>query len=170
MLVNDGTEPYSRFAPTFASYRPESPDYAVEAKIRVIQDRASSFGVVVRARANEGYAVGVGGFWGRTTNICYLDGWWGTNDRANCIAAGQAFDPGTDWHTYRIEVKANVITLLIDNAVMTSVTDNRFLSAGLVGLWSNRYHLEVLDFKIIKLTAVRSTGGCRSKGSVFSDC
>lgn len=61
MLVNDGTGPYSRFAPIFAPYQPEAADYAVETEIRVIQDYASSFGVVVRANGKGGYAVGLGG-------------------------------------------------------------------------------------------------------------
>jgi len=38
MLVNDGTGSRKRFDPAFASYRPESADYAIEAKIRVISD------------------------------------------------------------------------------------------------------------------------------------
>jgi hypothetical protein len=157
MLVNDGTGSFSDFAPIFAPYKPDSEDYAVEAEIQVIQSaNASSFGVVVRADGKDGYAVGAGAGQGRhwrqkDTNICYLGGAWATNGMRDCIAEGQVFDPGTDWHTYRIEVKVNTITLFIDDAFMTEVTDNKFTLAGRVGLWSNKYQLEVRSFKVIKL-------------------
>jgi hypothetical protein len=118
----------------------------------LVEETGSSFGVVVRANEkNEGYIVGVGSGWNRTTGISYLDGWWGTNDLNGRIAEGRPFDPGTDWHTYRVEVQGNAIKLLIDGAVMASVRDNRYLSGGDVGLWSNRYQLEVRSFKVIKL-------------------
>jgi len=151
VLLNDGTG--GNFAPIFAPYRPNSADYVVEAQIRSLTNASNSFGVVVRADGGKGYATGVGGGWGGTTNICYLSGWWGTNDMGGCVGKGQAFDPGSEWHTYRVEIKGNTITLFIDNAVMTRVTDNRFLSAGAVGLWSNRYQLEVRNFRVMAVDA-----------------
>jgi hypothetical protein len=61
------------------------------------------------------------------------------------------FEAGQDWHTYRIEARGNVFTHYIDGAFKESMTDNRLLSAGRVGLWSNRYQLEVRSFKVIAL-------------------
>jgi hypothetical protein len=61
------------------------------------------------------------------------------------------FEPGKDWHAYRLEVRGNVCTLSIDGTVQGNVTNNRLLSAGRVGLWSNRYQLEVRSFKVIAL-------------------
>jgi hypothetical protein len=102
ILLNDGTWPGNRFAPSFAPLEPQTlVDYAVKAEIRVIQETGSSFGILVRAgEKNEGYIVGVGRGWDRTTGISYLDVWWGTNDLKGRIAEGRPFDPGTDWHTY----------------------------------------------------------------------
>jgi hypothetical protein len=149
MLLNAGTYAGEDFAPIFAPYKPEYGDYAVEADIRVIEN-GYSFGVVVRANGKEGYAVGVG-VGNKHTHICYLDGTiddWGRTH--NCKAeAEKVFDPGTDWHTYRIEVEGNRIRLLIDGIEMASVADNMFLSAGRVGLWSSKYQLEVRNFKVI---------------------
>jgi hypothetical protein len=154
MLLNDGTRGAPSFAPIIAPYSPESADYAVEAEIRVIRD-GHSFGVVVRARDNRGYAVGVGqNLMRRTPNICYLDGSTSWHYRSGCIDPREevpVFNPSPDWHTYRIEVNGNVITLLIDGKFMTCVADNKFLSAGSVGLWSSGYQLEVRNFRVIAL-------------------
>jgi hypothetical protein len=72
--------------------------------------------------------------------------------RRDCIAEAAIFTPGLDWHTYRLEVSGNRITLRIDKQVMINTADNRFLSAGGVGLWSTEYQLEVRRFRVIALT------------------
>jgi hypothetical protein len=151
MLVNDGTET-DGLTPILAPYEPESPDYVVEAKMRLIESYRGSFGVVVRANGNEGYAVGVGSWIGRrrkqVPNICYMDA---TFHRRGCRVEPQRFEPGTDLRTYRIEVKENTITFIVDQAVVTRVIDNKFLSAGRVGFWSNGYQVEVRSFRVLKL-------------------
>ena len=43
--------------------------------------------------------------------------------------------------------------LSVDNTEMLTVSDNRFLSGGRVGLWSNRYQLEVRNFKVLEMGA-----------------
>jgi hypothetical protein len=134
MLLNNGTHRGSVSAPIFAPYRPALANYAVEADIRVIEE-GDSFGVVVRVDDDgRGYAAGVGRKGGQPFGGM-LSG----------------FEPGKDWHTYRIEVRGNVFTLYIDGTVKSSVTNNRLLSAGRVCLWSNRYQLEVRSFKVIAL-------------------
>ena len=139
MLLNNGTHHSRAFAPLFAPYRPESAPYAVEAEIRIIED-GDSFGIIVQADgASGGYACGVATnpartlFPGMTTTVL------------------RGSEPGKEWHTYRIEVKGNVITLSIDGTVQASITKNRLLSYGRVGLWSSRYQLEVRSFKVIAL-------------------
>jgi len=134
MLLNNGTHRGSVSAPIFAPYRPELANYAVEADIRVIED-GDSFGVVVRVDDDGGgYAAGVGIKGGQPFG-----------------GMSSGFEPGKDWHTYRIEVRGNVFTLYIDGTFKGSLTNNRLLSAGRVGLWSNRYQLEVRSFKVIAL-------------------
>jgi hypothetical protein len=165
MLLYDGTERDFQIAPIFAPYTPQAADYAVEAEIRVIEDFRGSFGVVVRANGKQGYAVGIGTKSGSTsdepgiqvTNICYLDGWFNLDGLLyprGCKLEKQALqtiEPSRDYRTYRIEVKGNVISFLIDEVVMIRVTDNKFLSAGRVGLWADGFQLEVRNFKVIKL-------------------
>jgi len=134
MLLNNGTNRGSVSAPIFAPYRPEVANYAVEAAIRVIE-AGDSFGVVVRVDDDgRGYAAGIG-------------------RKGGMPFAGMlsGFEAGQDWHTYRIEARGNVFTQYIDGTFKGSMTDNRLLSAGRVGLWSNRYQLEVRSFKVIAL-------------------
>jgi hypothetical protein len=152
-LVSDGTAPLNKFAPIFAPYTPENADYSVEATIRLVQDfrNGYSFGIVVRANGQDGYAVGVGRGWGGT-HVCYLTGMWTVNAIRDCKGQGLDFKPDSRWHIYRAEAKGNMITLSIDKAVYTSLTDNRFLSPGHVGLWSGGYQLEVRDFKVLQLS------------------
>ncbi|WP_448627602.1 hypothetical protein [Geodermatophilus sp. URMC 64] len=151
LLVNDGTGEYSVFRPILAPYRPAARDYAVEAEIRVTSaTQASSFGLVVRAGADgTGYAAGVGAGWDQTTGISDLTGWWGSADLSGRLVDGAVFDPGADWHTYRVEVRANVVRLLVDGTEFAAVTDNKYLEAGRVGLWCNRYQVEVRRFAVL---------------------
>jgi hypothetical protein len=159
MLLNNGAHGGHDFAPIFAPYRPESADYAVEADLRVTKE-GLSFGIVVRAdippgRKREGYAAGMGANLARPvqhpTHICYLEGIRSPFIQNGCILDGQIFPPGPDWHTYRVEASGNEIRLLIDGKVMVNTRDNRFLSAGRVGLWSSQYQLDVRSFRVIAL-------------------
>lgn len=150
MLVNDGTGEYSSFKPIFAPYHPPSANYAVEAQIRVSANSAgSSFGLVARADGQGGgYAGGAGSGWDQTTGINDLSGGWGAGGLSGRLVQGAAFDPGMDWHTYRLEVRGNTVRLLIDGAEAASVTDNKYLSTGRVGLWCNTYQVEVRSFTV----------------------
>jgi hypothetical protein len=164
MLVSRGSRRGADFVPILAPYRPPSADYAVEADIRVIRE-GNSFGVVAREgteqggrRRREGYAGGIGANLARPnvqrpTSLCYLNGAMSAFIRRDCIAEAAIFTPGLDWHTYRLELNGNKITLRIDKQVMIKdLADNRFLSAGGVGLWSTEYQLEVRRFRVIALT------------------
>lgn len=66
-LVNDGTGEYSSFKPIVGPPQLDStPNYAVEAEIRVTSGTGSSFGLVVRTDGKGGgYAGGVGRGWAR---------------------------------------------------------------------------------------------------------
>lgn len=148
MLLSDGTETKVN-TPILAPYEPESPDYVIEAKIRVIESLSGSFGIVMRADGKEGYAAGLGtGIWDRrlqAPNICYLDARF---HRRGCKAEAERFEPGTDLRTYRVEVRGNTIALLIDGVGIANAADNKFLSPGRVGLWSDGYQLEVRSFRV----------------------
>ena len=55
------------------------------------------------------------------------------------------------WHTYRMEVKGNTIKFLIDGAPIVETADNRYLTGGKVGLWSDNAQISVRSFKVIAL-------------------
>ena len=150
MLVNDGSA--RRYSPSFAPYHPEDPDYTVEAEIRSVHEGSGSgsFGIILRASDQGGYAVGLGAPNHFASGICYLTkGYsWLPHSHASCAAEGPAFRPGTDWHKYRVELKATTIALYIDDALLVSGNDTRFLSAGRIGLWSKGYQLEVREVRV----------------------
>ena len=75
--------------------------------------------------------------------------------RTNDNLGSPAFDPGKDWHTYRIEVKGNDLTFLIDNAPVVHVTDNTFLTCGSqVGFWNGGPQASTLDVSSFKVIAL----------------
>ena len=150
MLLNDGSNGGYNGRPTLVapvSCQPKTMDYAVEAKIQVVQsnDNYSGFGINVRGipsgSSNEqGYSA-------------YIDT---TSGAAISVIGGDAlktapFNPGTGFHVYRAEVKGNTITFLIDGTAVVSVVDNRFISAGEVGLWCANAQIELSSFKLVKL-------------------
>ncbi len=162
-LLDDSTGDGDNFRPIFAPLSLDaSSNYAVEAQIKVDKgDNGGSFGIVVRGVANStdsnggdaslgGYAAGVGGGDGHS-GINDLAGNWGAFDSYMHLATGKIYDPGANWHTYRVEARGNMITLLVDGAVLASVTDNKYLAGGQVGLWSNQYQLDIRSFTVAAL-------------------
>lgn len=62
------------------------------------------------------------------------------------------FDPGTGLHIYRLNIRGNVIAMLIDNALIAQATDNKFLPYGnQVGIVSSLAVIHVNSFKVILL-------------------
>lgn len=164
MLVNDGTDYNNDGHPTaIAPYPPQDiRDYSVQVDIRL--DRytdeggfsgEAGFGVVVRSPDQVGgYKIGV----------CASAGIYscGTYDHELLLSDGSFFQDqpvkqypfrpaeGT-WHTYRIDVQGNTITVWIDGSQAFQVTDDKYLSAGSVGLWSDRSQISVRNFTITAL-------------------
>src|SRR5712692_5915614 len=130
MLLNDGSNGGYNGRPTLVAPRscqPKTMDYAVEAKIQVVQfsDQYSGFGINVRgvpSSPNEpGYSTYIDSGNASGANISVVGG---------DVLKSAPFNPSTDFHVYRAEVKGNTITFLIDGAAVLSVVDNRFISAG----------------------------------------
>ncbi|MGH8910353.1 MAG: hypothetical protein ACRD0K_28625 [Egibacteraceae bacterium] len=137
MLLNDGTTG----SPIFADFEPGArADHAVEADISLIRGE-QNFGIVVRV-GMEGGGYGAGIYRGRARIAHY-----GTGG----IVAGEAFDPGVDFHTYRVEAKGNVITFSVDGVVLGEMKDNKYLEGGQVGLWSHGLQLEVRSFQVFAI-------------------
>ena len=149
MLLNDGTNGGYNGRPTLvapASCQPKTMDYAVEARIQVVNfgDNYSGFGINVRevpSSTNEtGYSTYIDGTSGAEISVVQGD-----------VLKSAPFNPGTNFHVYRAEVRGNTITFLIDGATVLSVVDNRFISTGEVGLWCANAQIELSSFKVFKL-------------------
>jgi spore maturation protein CgeB len=66
------------------------------------------------------------------------------------IACAQ-FDPGSDWHTYTLTVRANSISIAIDGSPETKTRDNTFLNKGRAGLISAGNQVAVRVFKVFAI-------------------
>ena len=119
--------------------------YAVEAEIALVRAISDSgnFGVVVRAQEN-----GVGYGAGHCDAAACL---WTNVDFAQTVLDKAPFTPGQDRHRYRVEVRGNSLTFLIDGAQVLQVTDNTYLEGGRVGLWTNRSQVSVHSFEATAL-------------------
>lgn len=157
LLVNDGI----RYSTILAPYPPNDiADYSVQADIRL--DRYSDaqaediFGIIVRSPdGSGGYQLGVCASAGLSLVNC-----GGSNDPDYEIILSDGssspvketpFRPHAVWHTYRIDVQANTITAWIDGGMVFQVTDDKYLSAGRVGLWSDGCQISIRSFTITAL-------------------
>ena len=149
MLLNDGSNGDYNGRPTLvapASCQPKTMDYAVEARIQVVNlgDNYSGFGINVRgvrsSPTETGYSIYIDATSGAEIAVVQGD-----------VLKNAPFTPGTNFHVYRAEVKGNTITFLIDGTAVVSVVDNRFISAGEVGLWCANAQIEMSSFKIVAL-------------------
>ncbi len=148
-LLNDGTS--DNFSRIIAPYQVAgTADYAVEATFQVVsyEHRVSypCFGIAVRgmstAAPTRGYHAVIGCF-SDLTDVELQD------DEKTLATA--PFNPGNNWHTYRIEVKGNNIKFFVDGGLKIVLTDNKFLDGGEVGLFDTQVQLEVSSFKVIAM-------------------
>jgi hypothetical protein len=119
-------------------------DFAVEAEIRLLRYEISngSFGVMARVQEDgTGYAVGHDA----ADEVVVLRSETGGG---RPVLDRQPFDPGEDWHTYRLEVRGNELRAFVDGGVVLGATDNRFLTGRRVGLWSSGAQLSVRRFEV----------------------
>jgi hypothetical protein len=161
-LINDGTYDISTEPPTIvAPYQVQgSANYAVEARMRVLRQSSKRqqppyFGFSVRGSSG---GSGWQGYWASfipsSTNALEPSVYIQNNvasDFSQSVLAHAPFDPGTDWHTYRIEVNGNDIKVLVDGALALEVQDNQFLIGGQVGFGTANTELIISSFKIIAL-------------------
>ena len=90
--------------------------------------------------------MGIFGCGGPDSSVAVL---WTAADAKVLDAVG--FQPGEEAHVYRIEVRGNELTGLIDGATVLRAVDNSQLSGPRVGLWSNRAQIEVSTFQVTEL-------------------
>lgn len=166
MLVNDGSQYNYDGNPTaIAPYPPDDiTNYSVQAEIRL--DRytdegggVATFGIVARSPdGNGGYKFGscaaaglivsCGGSGQPDFEVILSDGSFYYDTPVKEVP----FRPDyAVWHTYRIDVQDNIVTGWIDGRRVFQVTNNKYLSAGQVGLWSDRCQISVRSFQITTL-------------------
>jgi hypothetical protein len=144
ILYNDGSNEKSIGPTIIAPCQPGTPNYAVEAKIQLINQVSGCFGIVLRTS----YA----------TSICNSQ-YQGSPDTAYIYhdsnpLTSNPFSPGTTLHTYRAEVQNNTIKFFIDDSLITTATDNRLLTSETseqVGLYCQSLQLQVTSFQVTAL-------------------
>ncbi len=156
-LYNDGSEyDYSNEPTILSPFVPPTSDYSVEAQIQRVRwtdegafSAAPAYGISARIAETGSYQAG----------ICASSGIYGcpgpnatevfiTASGANVALAEAPYAPDKAWHTLRLDVRGNELTLLLDGYVILTATDNRFLAPGRIGLWSNRAQIVVRSFEI----------------------
>jgi hypothetical protein len=73
-----------------------------------------------------------------------------TNNIFNVLSTAP-FDPQNAWHSYRVEVKGTTIKFFVDDGLLLSADDSRFLGAGQIGLLSDYMQVKLRSFKITAL-------------------
>ena len=61
------------------------------------------------------------------------------------------FDPGFDWHTYRLELKGSEIHLFLDGDVLAIAKDHRIRSGEHIRMWSHGVQIRVRSLKVVTL-------------------
>jgi len=137
MLTNDGSVNSGSWVPMPSAVQGTN-NYAVEADIQVIKaNRDNGFGISARHSSRGDYN---GHIWYDCCDTppqpsAEIDQ-VGFNPNNVDGLGRQKFDPGTDWHTYRLEVNGNQLRFLVDGSPLLTVNDNRYLTCGVAGLWS----------------------------------
>jgi hypothetical protein len=144
-LLNDGSGGGASNGPTKVApcQLGNIANYAVEAKMQVTHVDiygGGNFGITVRGTPSSS------GWQGYVACLC------GSNATLSALGsdnkASGSFDPGTSVHTYRVEVKDNVINFFIDGGLVVTLTDNEFFTGSQVGLWCEADQLEVFSFQV----------------------
>jgi beta-lactam-binding protein with PASTA domain len=159
MLVNNGEGSAETGTPAsiLAPYQPDTPDYTIVAVIALtgttkpVSGSVRAFGQVARYTPAGAYTFGCGPDPGSGLDNLFVAN-PGKGEPIVDNVLGQApFDPGTDFHTYRFEVNGSTITVSVDSSQDIKVTDDRYTSAGQVGLWAAGTPISVKSFKIYRV-------------------
>ena len=121
-LVNSGGQGYA------AIYSPFQPiagtSYVVEAEMQI--DTPTSSGAI--------------------TGIAVSDP---ANPQSNALRVATYWIPDTEWHSYRLEVNGDTVTLLIDGQFAGRIIDPAYTNPGRVGIYTNAARLQVRRFEVI---------------------
>jgi hypothetical protein len=155
MLVSNG----SSSGTALPSFAPATGDYAVEARIQIVKLPTayccyyySAFGVIARY-ADDGQ--GPSGYIGRVD----IAGDTARNPpfpaKARIAPAPDSdklvevdYTPGSQWHTYCLDVHGEQIRFLIDGHQVLATTDIASRAGNRVGLYDNGVQINVNSFKV----------------------
>jgi hypothetical protein len=151
-LVNPGSSAVAE--PWLVLSAVPSTDFAVEAEIRVTGRLESvcdqSFGLVAGS-PGDNQVFGGGLIFpcasdtprARLTDVSV----WENGYNADPVLAEETFDPGSEWHTYRFELRGDDVRLLVDGADVVSGTVGAPVDASSgdaqAGLWAQGVQLKV---------------------------
>lgn len=148
MAISVGNASYDaayrlRFSPL---YTLPPGDIVVEAEIqfdRVVEEAGTykTFGVIARATADGGYAFG-------PCLNCRPSLLGLTSQGFEDPLVTVPYDPGSGWHTYRVEFNGAEIIASIDGHEALRVVDATYLDATGVGLWAAGSVVEVRSFEV----------------------
>jgi hypothetical protein len=148
VLVDSPAKANAQFRILAKDHLDGSPDYAVDAEIQAVESYCPKFGVVVRS----GFVVGISsdcrnyaaiGTYGKSGNV-FVPSYDGFG------VAKVEFVPGNEWHEYRVEIRGNQLTLLIDSVLILQASSNTFLAGGQVGLYAET-QIGVRSFRVSAL-------------------
>jgi hypothetical protein len=137
-LLNDGTSAGGGNWKSnwIASPAPARDNIAVQAEMRLVREPGcGSFGIVLR----EAYEAGIHLCGDPVASLRSKDG--------DVIEERKFTLAENDWHVYRFEANGNVLKFLVDGAVVIEAMDNRYLSGGQAGLFSDRTQISVRTFQ-----------------------
>ena len=143
-------------------YRLSVSDYAIEVRIQVVRSVPPHGGYFLisapKSPGKDGYHAGVLGLKGSAPrpfgdhpqSQVYLDP---TNDMSPGSGIPQDHEPGSGWHTYRLEVQGNEASLLEDGVQIGSASSQQtdVLSNGPIGFRSELVILRMSSLRILTL-------------------
>jgi serine/threonine protein kinase len=146
MLISDAPRDRSIIA---APYVPRTADYAVEADIQRTDDNTGfvSFSILARGDRLQGYWAGAHLGTGRSPGV----GVEAELPSVPKLLMFKYFDPGKEWHRYRVDVRGDTIRMYVDGKLMIDVVDDTYRSSTGTGLWSWGTRINVRDFHVLSL-------------------
>ena len=143
-------------------YKPLVPNYVLEIRVQVVRLSKPIGGyffiTAPRLPGKDGYTAGVTNFVGSATRPN------GSHPAAQVFLASSAapvpgtgrpidYEPGSAWHTYRVEVMDNQVSLLADDVSMVSVSSSQTdtLSNGPIMFESDLLILHISSLRILTL-------------------
>jgi hypothetical protein len=122
-------------------------DYAVEVRIQQIGGQGCLDAAVIRGSVAtdgvQGYRLAIGCLGGATLYAAHGSTFYSI--------AHEDFNPGNNWHTYRLEAQGTTISAFIDGIRVLEANDNRYLSGGYIGIKSQATQINVSSFKVFAL-------------------